>query len=390
MDMVNTTRMEQWIQSIQGFGPHPTGSIALDDLGDFLFTELSTMNVSVQYHPWEFEEKSGKNIVATQPGSESDDIVIVCAHYDSIGISPGADDDGSGVASVLMMADILSEYLYNATIRYILFSGEEQGLMGSREYVKEVVENDDRIIGVLAVDKIGYAETAGDGGVVRHHADGVSEWMITVSQSIAELYYGCIGLEVVGYPFDGSSDHKAFVDQGYVGSNFVENYLNPQYHTSEDLLAYMNMTYLTKVCKLTLGVVVSLAELNPKLDNEDIAIKIKGPRLAEQCQFSVVVENHGYMQDTANLTINITMTHLFRQKYVSLLKDFYSNPAAWEFGKEIGERWEFKVSGRQFSRGLFRFDVRIQGFHDDVNLRISSHTFGVVVRSISLFMISKG
>ena len=35
MDMVNTTRMEQWIQSIQGFGPHPTGSIALDDLGDF-------------------------------------------------------------------------------------------------------------------------------------------------------------------------------------------------------------------------------------------------------------------------------------------------------------------------------------------------------------------
>lgn len=389
MSQVNTSRMQNWIQDIQDFGPHPTGSLELDALKGYLLSELAAMNVTVSLHPWELNNKSGENIIVTQQGIEWEDITIVCAHYDSIGISPGADDDGSGVASVLMLADILRGYNFSGTIKYILFSGEEQGLLGSKEYVKEVIAQNDTIVGVLALDKIGYAETAFDGSIVRHHADPKSEWMIRMSHSIASEHYDEIGLEVVGLPFDVSSDHKAFVDQGFVGSNFVENYLNPQYHTSEDLLEYMNMSYLTKICKLSLGVVVSLAEFNPQLDNSDISIQIVGTRFAENCQFSVVVLNEKYLEDTANLTINISLRYLFRPGYVLLIKDFYTTPATWEFDKEVGDRWEFKVSGRQYSRGLFRIDVRVLGFNDDVNLRISSNSYGLILGKISLFMLSK-
>jgi hypothetical protein len=388
MNMVDNSQMEQWIQEIQDFGPHPTGSDELNNLKDYLVDEFSLMNVSVKLHPWEFNGKYGENIIATQNGSISNDIVIVCAHYDSIGISPGADDDGSGVASVLMLADILSQWSFSGSIQYILFSGEEQGLLGSREYVKEVLANNDSIIGVLALDKIGYAETVWDGSVVRHHADHRSEWMIRMSQSIAEDYFENIRLRVDAYSFDGSSDHKAFVDQGFVGSNFVENYLNPQYHTSEDLLENMNMTYLTKVCKLSLGVVARLAEFDPKLDNSDIAVKIVGTRYSDKCQFSVVIENRKFLEDTANVTINISMRHIFRFEYVSMIKDFYTSPATWEFDKEVSEQWEFKVSGRRFSRGLFRINVYICGFNDDVNLALSTYSYGAILGPNSMFMLS--
>ena len=83
------------------------------------------------------------------------------------------------------------------------------------------------------------------------------------------------------------------------------------------------------------------------------------------------------------------MRYLFRNDYVSLIKDFYMNPATWEFVKEVGEKWEFKVSGRRYSRGLCRFEVRVEGVDDDVNLAVSEYTFGVIVEPTSLFLISK-
>ena len=72
----------------------------------------------------------GKNIIQVTPGS--DDVIVLCAHYDSIG--PGADDNASGVATVLNLDIKRPE-----TVIKILFVGEEQGLHGSRHYVKNPV-----------------------------------------------------------------------------------------------------------------------------------------------------------------------------------------------------------------------------------------------------------
>ena len=78
------------------------------------------------------------NVVGDIPGtSEADQVVVVGAHLDSWDLGVGAVDDGTGVATVLGAADALirSGLRPKRTIRFVLFSGEEQGLLGSRAWI---------------------------------------------------------------------------------------------------------------------------------------------------------------------------------------------------------------------------------------------------------------
>jgi len=79
------------------------------------------------------------NVVADIPGAEiSDEYVIVGAHYDCVPIGAGALDNGTGVTAVMEAARILVKAgaAPRRTIRFILFAGEESGLLGSRGYVR--------------------------------------------------------------------------------------------------------------------------------------------------------------------------------------------------------------------------------------------------------------
>jgi hypothetical protein len=79
------------------------------------------------------------NVVGDIPGSETpDEYVIVGAHYDSVPIGTGALDNGTGVAAVMEAARLLVESgaKPKRTIRFVLFAGEESGLIGSRGYVE--------------------------------------------------------------------------------------------------------------------------------------------------------------------------------------------------------------------------------------------------------------
>ena len=303
---VNETTLQKHIQTIQNFGPHPTGSDALDLVGEYIYNELELYGLSVKYKPWTYKKYSGKNIEATINGTaKNDGIVIICAHYDSVAVSPGADDDGSGVAAVLVIANIMSKITFNSTVKFVFFSGEEQGIFGSLVYVQNAIENNENIIGVICLDGVGYAVTSEDGKKVEHFANDQSDWMIDISEEISQLYFDIIELEVLRRPHSGTSDHHSFVQYGYDGS-FINNYiLNPYWHTSEDRIEYMNFSYLCKICKLSLGTFVKIAYLNPMLSEDDIKISIKGTILSKPAQFCVRIENKNYKLDTSNLTIEI-------------------------------------------------------------------------------------
>ena len=74
--------------------------------------------------------------------------------------APGADDNGSGSAAVLTAAKIFSQYRFERTIHYVLFTGEEQRDLGSQEYVAQAVVGGSNIVAVIAPDMIGYASAA--------------------------------------------------------------------------------------------------------------------------------------------------------------------------------------------------------------------------------------
>lgn len=106
------------------------------------------------------EERKTKayNVVAEKAGNKyPDEIVIVCSHYDSVSGVPGATDNAGGVAATLELARIFSEKDLKRTVRFVLFSGEELGLLGSREYVRRHEDEIERIKLVVNLDVHGGA-----------------------------------------------------------------------------------------------------------------------------------------------------------------------------------------------------------------------------------------
>jgi hypothetical protein len=313
---VNESTLENHIQTIQDFGPHPTGSIELEEVKEYLYQQLTEYDLSVDLKPWNYKFKSGYNVEATLPGIGSNTgIVIICAHYDSVAVSPGADDDGSGVVSVLTIAEIMSKAEFNSTIKFVLFSGEEQGLYGSHKNAEESYENQENIIGVICLDGVGYADNYLSVHTIKNFADESSDWIVDISRSTIKEYNEYVNLEILRFPNERISDHHSFYELGFQTSYFLEYTIDPYYHTSEDTIDKMNMSYLTKICRLVLGTVAGMAGVNRVLRNDDIEISMKGSILSYPAQLIVRVENKRYPEDTANLTIHIEMKKFYRRIY---------------------------------------------------------------------------
>ena len=122
----------------------------------YMVERLQRLGLAVTTHTWNASRPP--NVIAEKPGlNPSAGIVIICAHLDdmpSSGLAPGADDNGSGSIAVLHAAEILAPYNFDATLRFILFTGEEQGLLGSAAYANMVQSQDIR--GVLNMDMIAW------------------------------------------------------------------------------------------------------------------------------------------------------------------------------------------------------------------------------------------
>ena len=103
-----------------------------------------------------------QNIIAEKAGTDSGaDVVVVGAHYDTMPNTQGASDNGTGVASLMVMADEISSLQLAHTVRFIFFGVEEPGLHGSTHYVKSLSTSErSEIIAMLNLDSVGSGRPA--------------------------------------------------------------------------------------------------------------------------------------------------------------------------------------------------------------------------------------
>ena len=252
-----------YLENLTAFGPRVTTSQACDDSAKYIYNEFKKLNLEVRYHNWSNDYLFGSNIEATLPGiqQENEEIYIICAHYDSVEGSPGADDDGSGVAAVLTAANVMSAFSFNHTIKFVTFPGEEQGLYGSAYYVQEAVEKNDNIIAALNADMIGFAISQEDESILEIYENDESEWLADFAVDVSEEYYEYFNLEIMRSGYTWGSDHYRFWEAGYDAIFYAEYNFNDYYHSPEDIIENMNIPYAIRASKLIITTLAELSEI---------------------------------------------------------------------------------------------------------------------------------
>ena len=228
----------------------------------FAYEHLDALGLEVAYHQWEGD--TYPNVIATREGLTSpDEIYILSAHLDSLPegpIAPGADDNASGSTGVLMAADILSQYDFGCTLKFALWTGEEQGMRGSAAWADWASDEGLDIRGVLNMDMI--AHDAIDSPVLDLHARSLvtgSVEMANLFADVVEVYELDLEPELWVDNWLGTrSDNRSFWDEGYAAILAIEDYddFNPNYHTVDDNLSALNLTYMAEVVRASMATLV--------------------------------------------------------------------------------------------------------------------------------------
>ncbi|MCI0476948.1 MAG: M28 family metallopeptidase [Anaerolineales bacterium] len=242
----------------------------------YVFEQMQALGLTVSYHTWSACGLSNRNVVGEKIGwTRPDEIVLVVAHLDDLPLitnAPGADDNASGSVGVWIAAEILRQYRFERTLRFVFFTGEEQGLCGSSRYAAAVAGQN--VVAVYNLDMIAW--DAVNGPTLRLHTRRSSDPGYSGDLAIANMFVGVVnayGLSSALTPIvdaDGEeySDHASFWARGFAGVLAIEDDdddFNPNYHTTSDRLSTLNLTYFTNFVKASVGTAAHLALPLPAL-----------------------------------------------------------------------------------------------------------------------------
>jgi hypothetical protein len=232
---------------------------------EYLFNAYSSFGYTPEYQWFAPRGALGgqtANVVATLKGTVNPELIyVVSSHYDSVAIGPGADDDTSGTAALLETARIMAGHPMPATIIFASFTGEEAGLLGSREFVRRAVEGKVKVVGALNNDMIGWAKDNRIDNTIRYSNPGIRD----IQHGAALEFTSMILYDALYYKgTDAASYYEAYGDiVGGIGSYPVLS--NPHYHQTHDMLEGINYQQIAEVSKTTAATLMLLASSPSRL-----------------------------------------------------------------------------------------------------------------------------
>jgi Zn-dependent M28 family amino/carboxypeptidase len=159
-----------------------------------------------------------RNVIAQTSGRE-DNVIVVGAHLDSVEDGPGVNDDGSGSATILEIAEAMQKTNPRNAVRFIFFSAEEAGLLGSAFYVSQLTDAQKAdIAAMLDFDMLASPNFArfvydGDLSSFPGPTGGVPEASGEI-EKIFNDYFAAQGMATLPTAFDGRSDYRDFIRSG--------------------------------------------------------------------------------------------------------------------------------------------------------------------------------
>lgn len=242
---------------------HVTGRpLQLRQTEEWLLHEFREMGYEVTRQPYKAgPEMEVANIEAVRKGSvRPDEILIIGAHYDTIPGSPGANDNGSGIAALLEVARQFQEVEPQITVRFVAFANEEPpffrtDLQGSRVYALGCKRLGENVIGMIALETLGYfSDEPGSqlypAPLSWFYPDKGNFLAFVGNLASRDFVHGCInsfrenetplpseGVAAPEFlPGIGLSDHSSFWDHGYPALMLTDTamFRYPYYHTRDD------------------------------------------------------------------------------------------------------------------------------------------------------------
>jgi hypothetical protein len=263
------------LSHLTGASPAPLegGSVIIAERGSekgrwaaarYMEQSFEELGVPARILEFTSDEGRGFNVEATLRGSGGGKHLWVTAHLDSVG-NAGANDDASGLVSILMTARALKRLDPEHTVHFVAYDLEEVGLVGSSVYARDTVTavreqgGDRAVIGNLQSDMIGYEPDRFDAVIgTCGRAGPIDDALLRASEMLdsrIKLREVCLG----------RSDHQHFWDAGLPAAVLVDGSMYdeyPCYHEPCDTIDKLNLSYLRSVIRLTAAATALLAAPN--------------------------------------------------------------------------------------------------------------------------------
>jgi len=273
------------------FAAHHTTLAALKatrDRGEVGKGFATGVKVAMDVHAAYVPRAQGHNALGAIRGRDPDlneEIILVSAHMDHLGVAPdgqvfnGADDNASGVAVMMHLADILTANRFRPkrTVVFCGFGAEEQGLVGSKALAARYPFQG-RIVAVLNMDMVGQGEprVAVNGGACFPHLQQRIEGLLPASvKALADF----------GPHAGSSSDHWPFYERGVPAFAISTKGKHPHYHHPKDDTANIDPACLEAAARVVGSMVVKLATYDKPLTDPLVVEKYllrEGPRFDVQ------------------------------------------------------------------------------------------------------------
>jgi hypothetical protein len=222
---------------------------------DYLTTVLKRFGLEAMPQP--YGSAGGVNLYAVLPATTpATEAIVFGAHYDSVRVTPGANDDGSGVVAVVAVAQAMTAITPRSRdLIFAFFDEEERGLVGSRAFAQMLKDEKRAIHSVHTIDQMGWDSNHNRAIELEIPYDGAED---LYRQAAATLK---MDIPIFTTPETGS-DHVSFRRLGYKAVGITEEYRHqdttPFIHKSGDTFQTIDFDYLASTTRLMVEVMRAL------------------------------------------------------------------------------------------------------------------------------------
>ena len=254
---------------------------------DYIRAEFEAAGLTVTEQSYDYFGHRVANLIATPPDAAwSPAHYVIGAHYDTVPGTPGADDNASGVAVLLEIARHLAADPPPIPVRLAAFTLEEAPafmtrLQGSRVFARELARRDERVLGAIILEMVGFTSARQDYPPLLRWAGYPSEgnYIGIVGNRRSRRFSQTIlrgfdrnpelPVETLTVPFNGwvlpstrLSDHASFWDRGWPAVMVTDTafFRNPHYHSGTDSIETLDTAFMAELVKSLAFAVEELAQ----------------------------------------------------------------------------------------------------------------------------------